>query len=276
MSDSTYDVILPKATTRRTIRYGRRTLYVVAPALVAVGLITLWEAWVRLGDVAPVILPAPSTVATRMWDQWSVLWPEAWVTIQEIVIGFGLAVVFGFVCAILIVAIRPIELTIYPILVASQVIPKIAIAPLIFIWFGLGDTSRLIIIVMLSFFPIVIATVIGLKSVEPAKLYLARSTGAGTIRTFLKIRIPQALPDMFSGLKLGATRAVGAAIVAEFISSGAGLGRSIFLATYDLRPDIALAGVGYLVIIGLVFFFAVTAAERLLVPWHVSVRGSRR
>jgi NitT/TauT family transport system permease protein len=127
--------------------------------------------------------------------------------------------------------------------------------------------------VLLSFFPVVIATVVGLKSVEPAKLYLARSMGASALQTFVKIRIPQSLPDVFGGLKLAATRAVGAAIVAEFISSGEGLGRAIFLATYDLRPDIALAGIGYLVAVGLVFFFAVAGAERLLIPWHVSVRG---
>jgi NitT/TauT family transport system permease protein len=198
------------------------------------------------------------------------------VTIKEIVVGYTIAVVLGLLFAILIVAIRPIEKTVYPILVASQVIPKIALAPLIFIWFGLSDTSRIIIVVMLSFFPVVIAAVVGLKSVEPAKLYLARSMGAGEIQTFVKIRIPQAMPDTFGGLKLAATRAVGAAIVAEFISSGEGLGRAIFLATYDLRPDIALAGIAYLVVVGLVFFFVVAGLEKLLIPWHASVRVAGR
>ena len=205
MSDSAYDVILATPASTRQSRSARRTLNIAAPVLVAAGLITLWELWVRVGDVSPLILPAPSSVAARMWDRRDVLMPEAWVTIQEIVVGYSIATVLGLVCAVLIVAIRPIELTIYPILVASQVIPKIAIAPLIFIWFGLGNTSRIVIIVLLSFFPVVIAAVVGLKSVEPSKLYLARSTGAGEFQTFLKIRIPQSMPDTFGGMKLAAT-----------------------------------------------------------------------
>jgi NitT/TauT family transport system permease protein len=275
VSDSAYDVILA-APKRRTARYARWTLHSLAPALAAVGIVALWELWVRLGDVDPLVLPAPSEIAARMVDRADILWDEALVTVQEIAVGFSIATVLGLVCALLIVAVRPIELTVYPSLVASQVIPKIAIAPLIFIWFGLGNTSRIIIVVLLSFFPIVIAGVVGLKSLEPSKLHLARSIGAGTFATFVKFRIPQALPDVFGGLKLAATRAVGAAIVAEFISSGEGLGRAIFLATYDLRPDVALAGVGYLVVIGVASFFAVALAERLMVPWHVSVRAGRR
>ena len=278
MSDSAYDVILAPTRTgpSRASRVAGGSVRFLAPAAVAAGLILLWQLWVELGDVSPIVLPSPSTVAVRMWDQWSVLSPEAWVTIQEIVYGFVLAALFGFGCAVLIVAVRPIELTVYPILVASQVIPKIAIAPLIFIWFGLSFTARVIIIVMLAFFPIVIASVIGLKSVNPTTLHLARSTGASAFTTFVKIKIPAAMPDVFGGLKLAATRVVGAAIVAETISAGEGLGRAIFLATYELRPDIALAGIGYLVVIGLVFFFAVALAERLVIPWHVSVRGSHR
>ena len=278
MSDSAYDVILAPARTgpSRASRFAGRSVRVLAPAAVAAVLILTWQLWVELGDVSPIVLPSPSSVAARMWDQWAVLSPEAWVTIREIVYGFVIAAIFGFVCAVLIVAVRPIELTVYPILVASQVIPKIAIAPLIFIWFGLSFTARVIIIVMLAFFPIVIASVIGLKSVNPTTLHLARSTGASSFTTFVKIKIPAAMPDVFGGLKLAATRVVGAAIVAETISAGEGLGRAIFLATYELRPDIALAGIGYLVVIGLVFFFAVALAERLIIPWHVSVRGTHR
>lgn len=278
MSDSAYDVILAPTRTgpSRASRVAGRSMRFLAPAGVAAILLLTWQLWVEFGDVSPIVLPSPSSVATQMWEQWSVLSPEAWVTIQEIVYGFVLAALFGFGCAVLIVAVRPIELTVYPILVASQVIPKIAIAPLIFIWFGLSFTARVIIIVMLAFFPIVIASVIGLKSVNPTTLHLARSTGASAFTTFVKIKIPAAMPDVFGGLKLAATRVVGAAIVAETISAGEGLGRAIFLATYELRPDIALAGIGYLVVIGLVFFFAVALAERLVIPWHVSVRGTHR
>ncbi len=251
-----------------------RPLRVALPIVIALGLVGLWELWVRVGDVSPLILPAPHTIAEQMGERFDILLPEAWTTVQVMIEGFLIASIAGLTMAVLIVAFRPVELTLYPLLVGSQVIPKIAIAPIIFIWFGLGTPSRLIVVVLLSFFPVVIASVVGLKSIEGNKLFLAQSVGAGELQTFVRFRIPNALPDIFAGLKLAATRAVGGAIIAEFLTPGPGLGRSIYLATSELRPDVALAGIAYLVILGLAFFFLVAAIERLAIPWHVSVRGS--
>jgi NitT/TauT family transport system permease protein len=277
MSDSAYDILLGgRSRGRRPLLFARRTLYVVAPVLVAAGVVLIWQLWVKTGGISTQILPAPSTVGARIWDHQDSFFHAAKITIKESVLGLGIATGFGVLCALLIVALRPIRLTLYPILVASQVVPKIAIAPLIFIWFGLTDTSRTIIVVLLCFFPVVISCVAGLDSIEPAKLHLANSAGAGMIKTFLKIRIPQALPDFFGGLKLAATLAVSGAFVAEFLSGGEGISQQIFLASYQRQPDITLAGVAYLVVIGLVLFYIVTFAERLLIPWHISVRTSRR
>ena len=153
-------------------------------------------------------------------------------------------------------------------------IPKIAIAPIIFIWFGLGTPSRLIVVVLLSFFPVVIASVAGLKSIEPNKLLpgaLGRRRRAADVRP---VPDPERVARDLRRTQAGATRAVGGAIIAEFLTPGPGLGRSIYLATSELRPDVALAGIAYLVVIGLGFFFLVAAIERLVIPWHVSVRGS--
>jgi NitT/TauT family transport system permease protein len=261
---------------QRLVRRSRLTsgpMRIVLPLLIAAAVLLVWEIWTRTGDVNPGILPSPHAIGQQMAERAHILLPEAWTTLKVMVEGYLLAVAAGLGLALLIVAFRPAELTLYPIVVGSQVIPKIAIAPIIFIWFGLGTPSRLIVVVLLAFFPILIASIAGLRSIEPNKIHLARSVGAGRVRTFVRFRIPNALPEIFVGLKLGATRAVSGAILAEFLTPGPGLGRSIYLSTSELRPDVAMAGIAYLVIMGLGFFFIVAGIERLAIPWHVSVRG---
>jgi NitT/TauT family transport system permease protein len=272
------DTLQPRLASRRPLRRSRRgatgtrTLTVLLPLASAAALVGLWALWVHAGDVSPQILPSPEKVLSAMASRSELLLPEALSTLKLILQSYALAVSLGVICAIAIVAVRPLELTLYPILVGSQVVPKIAIAPIIFVWFGLGTTSRLIVVVLLAFFPVVIAAVVGLRSAEQNRIYLARSLGANGWQIFTRIRIPGALPDLFAGLKLAAARTVGGAIIAEFLTPGDGLGRAIAFATYELRPDIALAGIGYLVVIGTAFFFVMTAAERLALPWHVSTR----
>ena len=273
MSDTAIDVGFPQVP--RTVGTGTaRVLRVVAPLLVAAVLIGVWELWTKVGNVSHFLLPTPTAVFSNMVHETDIIFPAAWITIKETLEGFTIAALSGVGLAVAIAAFKPIRLTIYPILVGSQVIPKIAIAPVILILFGLGHTSRIIIIVSLTFFPIVISTVVGLQSVEPTKIHLARSLGAGGIKTFLKIRIPQSLPDMFGGLKLAATRAVGGALVSEYITPGPGLGRVILLASSELHPQLSLACIGYLIMIGLALFFVVTSAERFLTPWAASSRNA--
>jgi NitT/TauT family transport system permease protein len=271
------DTLQPRLASRRPLRRSRRgatgtRTLTVLPLASAAALVGLWALWVHAGDVSPQILPSPEKVLSAMASRSELLLPEALSTLKLILQSYALAVSLGVICAIAIVAVRPLELTLYPILVGSQVVPKIAIAPIIFVWFGLGTTSRLIVVVLLAFFPVVIAAVVGLRSAEQNRIYLARSLGANGWQIFTRIRIPGALPDLFAGLKLAAARTVGGAIIAEFLTPGDGLGRAIAFATYELRPDIALAGIGYLVVIGTAFFFVMTAAERLALPWHVSTR----
>jgi NitT/TauT family transport system permease protein len=275
MSDTAIEVGLQQAPA--AARRGRnRVLRVAAPILVAIGLICLWEIYVKVGHVSHFLVPTPTAVFGDMIHQQHLLLPLAWITVKEMLEGFVIAMVGGVLVGLLIVAFRPAELTVYPILVGSQVIPKIAIAPVILLLFGLGHTSRIIIIVSLAFFPVVISTVVGLKSLEVTKIYLARSLGAGKIEIFRKFRFPQALPDIFAGLKLGATRAVGAALIAEFMTPGPGLGRIILLGASELHPELALACVGYMVVIGLTLFFIVTKAEQLTTPWHQTTRDASR
>jgi NitT/TauT family transport system permease protein len=248
-----------------------RATAVLYPIIVFLLIVAGWEAWVRVGDVSPFILPAPSTVAEQLtlFDE---LRPDLWATLERVVYGFLLAVGVGFVIAVGIVTFRPFARAIFPIIVITQVVPKLAIAPLFLVWFGYGGWSTILIVFLLAFFPIVINTTLGLRSVEIEKLYLARSIGAGWSATFFRIRFPTALPSIFGGLKLAALLSVNGAVVAEFISATSGIGRVLQESAGDVNLPRLFVAIAYLSLFGLLFFLIMELLERLSIPWHVSQR----
>lgn len=231
-----------------------------------------WQAAVELLHTPIYLVPPFSSVVAAMFTQAPTLLPQSWVTVKEVLIGFVVSVVIGIPLAVVIVSFRSLERAIYPLLISSQVVPKIALAPLFIVWFGLGLLPKVIMVFLISFFPVVIATVVGLRSVEIEKLYLARSMGASKLQTLVRFRLPHALPSMFGGIKLAATFAVIGAIVGEFVGSSAGLGYVIQNADANLDTVTLFAGIGYLTVIGVLMFLAVDVAERLMLPWHVSRR----
>ena len=237
--------------------------------------LAVWEAGVRLGDVPHYVLPPLTGVLETAVMESGYLLAETWVTFQEIVAGFLLSVVVGISLAFLIVSVRPIAKSIYPILVISQVIPKIVFAPVFLVLFGFGMTSKILIAFLLSFFPIVIDTVLGLRSTSVEALHFARSTGAGSIRTLLLIRLPNALPQMFAGLKLAATFSVTGAVLSEFIGADRGLGRAILKASAGRETDVVFAGVLYISAVGFGMFLLMQYIESVAAYWHVSQRRRR-
>lgn len=242
------------------------------PLLTFAAILVIWEVAVRVGDVPAYIVPPVSGVISAMFTETSLLFPASWETIKEILLGFAMSIGVGIPLAVLIVSFRTLERTIYPLLVASQVVPKVAIAPLFIIWFGFGIFPKVLLVFLIAFFPIVISSAVGLKAIEIEKLYLARSMGAGAIQIFLRFRLPNALPSIFAGLKLSATLAVIGAVVAEFVGAQAGLGFLIQQANATLDTELLFACIGYLTIIGVVIFALTELVERLMIPWHVSHR----
>ena len=188
----------------------------------------------------------------------------------EIVYGYLLAIAISVPLAIAIATSRAVEVSVYPLLVASQVVPKIALAPLFLIWFGFGISSKIVIVTLVAFFPIVVNGVLGLQAVEQEKIYLAQSMGAGRTATFFRVRLPTALPALFGGLKLAAILAVVGAVVGEFIGSNKGLGRTLLLANGLLDTALLFATIGYLTILGVSFYMLIDLAERITIPWHIS------
>jgi NitT/TauT family transport system permease protein len=242
------------------------------PFIATAVLFAIWELATRFGGVSSLILPAPSRILATTIDQFPLLVHMGIVTVTEFVLGFALGAAVGLPLGALIVYARPVEMAIYPLLVAFQTIPKAAIAPVLIVWLGTGITSKILIAFAISFFPIVVDTIIGLRSAQPETIYLARSMGATPFQIFWHIRFPNALPAIFGGLKVASTLAVIGAIVGEFVSSDKGLGYLVLVANGDLDTRLVFACVLVLTILGLAFYFVIESFERIFVRWHVSAR----
>lgn len=239
-------------------------------------LFVAWEAAVHLFGIKEYLLPPPSKVWSEFWRRHEIVMAGAWVTTQEILAGYALAVVVSIPLALAVAYSRFMEQAVYPVIVFLQIIPKIAIAPLFIIWFGFGFTPKLLLVFLLSFFPIVVSSIAGFKSADRDVMDFARTTGAGSLAMFFKIRLPQALPHIFTGLKVGAALAATAAVVAEFVASDRGLGYLLLQYNGQLDTPMVFATIVVLSLIGLVVYYAVEVVERIAIPWHVSQQATAK
>ena len=239
-------------------------------------LFVVWEVAVRVTGIKEYLLPPPSKVWVEFWKRHAVVSAGAWVTTQEILAGYALAVVVSIPLALAVAHSRFMEQAVYPVIVFLQIVPKIAIAPLFIIWFGFGFMPKLLLVFLLSFFPIVVASIAGFNSADRDVMDFARTTGAGPLRLFAKISLPQALPHIFTGLKVGAALAATAAVVAEFVASDKGLGYLLLQYNGQLDTPMVFATIVILSLIGLAVYYAVEVVERIAIPWHVSQQATAR
>ncbi|HSI98217.1 MAG TPA: ABC transporter permease [Gaiellaceae bacterium] len=248
-------------------RLGRPLLRYTAPLGAFVALLFLWDLATRIFDWPIWLVPTPMDVADALWENRSFLPEQFWVTFLETLAGFGLAVAIGIPLAIVIVLSPILEITIYPLLLALNAVPKIAIAPILVLWMGFGYGPKIVVALLLCIFPIVIGTATGLKSTPPEFVELARSLTAKRHQTFLKIRFPAAMPHIFVGLKVAISLAVIGAVIGEFVGSSEGLGWVILNSQSNLNTPLAFASMALLGVMSIVLFYALVALERLLVPW---------
>jgi NitT/TauT family transport system permease protein len=244
----------------RTLGVGIATLAVLA---------LLWEALVRLLHIQPFLLPPPSAIWSEFASRPQIYWDNFAVSLLGTLVGFAIAVVAGVAIGTLVVYSRGLRGVLYPIIVVFQAAPKIAIAPLLIIWLGYGSLPQIVMVVLVSFFPVVMSTVAGLSSVESDLIDLVRTLRGGRVKQFVKVAFPHALPFIFSGLKVAATLAVIGQVVAEFVSSKAGLGHVIIVANSELNVAMSFVALILLSAMGLALFGAMELLERLLVPWAV-------
>lgn len=245
----------------------RRALF---PALFLLGIVVLWEVAARVTDVPRYILPAPTEIAERIVRSWPILWEHSLVTLTEIAVGFAMGVILGLGLAIPIAYSAVVRNTLYPLIVASQAVPKIAIAPLLVLWLGFDIWPKIVVTALMVFFPVTVTAAEGLTSVDRNLLDLLRSVHANRAQIFFKIRFPHALPHIFSGLKIGITLAVVGAVVGEWVGADSGLGYLLVYANTLLDSTLLFAALFLLIVIGVVLFILVGIAERLLLPWHQS------
>lgn len=239
-----------------------------APLVLLIALLVLWEAWVRIADKPAWFLPAPSRIGRTLWDERSLLLENGWVTLQEVLVGLGVAIVAGVAMAVAIHASPIFERAVYPLVIASQAIPVVALAPLLLIWFGHGLLPKVIMTALIAFFPLTVATTDGLKSADRETLDLLRAMGASGVQRFRFVQAPNAMPAFFSGLKVAVAVAVIGAVIGEFVGSDSGLGHTIILANASLRTDLVFACVAVLSMMAIGLFGLVSVIERVALPWR--------
>lgn len=254
---------------RRRRRVRRERIGSLAyPIGMMVAVLAVWEAAARLFSIPAYLLPAPSAIVSSMDSNSAVLIKESAGTTFEILLGFALSVVVGVPLALAIYLWRPFARAIYPLLVSSQAVPKVAVAPLFLVWFGFGLMPKVLIAFLIAFFPVVINTAMGLAALEREKIYLARSMGLGPFATFFKIQLPNALPSIFAGLKISITFAVVGAVVGEFVGGQGGLGYLLLIANGNMDTALLFAGIVALTVLGVVLFLLIGVVERMVLPPH--------
>lgn len=256
----------------RGTRARRVFAAVLPPVLFAVVVLGVWQLYVTIGDVQESTLPPPTDIAEALWNDRSMLLENAWVTIKEILLGFTAAILLGVGLAVLIRSSRTVERAIYPWLVVSQMVPIPAIAPLLIIWFGFEIEPKVIVIMLVSFFPIAVNTIDGLRAAEPELLNLLKTLKANAWQRFRKAQLPAALPFLFSGLKVAAALSVIGAVFAEWVGASEGLGYLILVLNNQTATTEMFAVIFTLAMIGITLFLIVTLLERLLLPWYYESR----
>ena len=259
---------------KRGLSLDSPAMRIVAPAAFAVVVLALWQLYTVVSDVPESSLPAPTEIARAGWEHRDLLIDNTWVTVEEILIGFALAIVLGVVLAILIRSSKTVERAVYPWLVVSQMVPVPAVAPIFVIWTGFDLRPKVMVVALVAFFPIAVNSIDGLRAADPQLLRLMRTLRASRWQQFRYARLPAALPFLFSGLKVAAALAVIGAVFGEWVGSSEGLGHLILVLNNATETATMFATIFVLSVIGIALFGLVILLERRLLPWYYEGRGA--
>ena len=274
MTDKTLPKAIPPASfgARKGLTRENALPWITTPLLLAI-LLAIWHFYVRGTGISSFILPAPSAV----WDSWMDMlssaraWRHTWTTVYVTLMGFGWALVIGVGLGVVLGRTRWLELTLNPFIVATQVIPKVALLPLFVVWFGFGATSKIIVAAVLAFFPILTNTVLGVKSVDPGHRDVMTSLNATRWQIFRRLELPSSLPYILTGMEIGIVLAIIGAIVGEYLGGNAGLGFMLVSKMNGYETDGLFAVIIQMTLLGFIFYFATGALRRFTIPWHQSV-----
>jgi ABC-type nitrate/sulfonate/bicarbonate transport system permease component len=231
-----------------------------------------WQLYVDFSGISPAVLPSPFRIVQALQNRWPEIWDNLLVTLLETLWGFGVALVLGFAFAAVLDNYPSLRKALYPLLVASQTIPLIAIAPLLFVWFGFDILPKIIIVWLVCFFPITVGAVDGFAGVDPDAARLFKAMGASKWQIFWKLRLPTALPGLFSGIRIAITYSVAGAILGEYVGAEKGLGRLISLYSRSFSRELVFAVVFVTAFLSLLLFAAVTVLQHRIMPWYFAMR----
>jgi len=253
-------------------RLVRLLPWVSTPVMLA-ALVGVWELVIRVFDVSPYVLPEPSTVAGALGDlvRQASTWNHVLTTTTETLVGFAIALVLGVAMGVVLGKVSWLELATRPLIVASQVVPKVALIPLFVIWFGFGMNSKIIMAMLLSFFPIMLNVLLGVRSVDQGHKDVMRSLDAGRWATFRHLELKSTLPYVFAGMEVGIVLALIGAIVGEHLGGSKGLGYLVVTSLNALDAPKLFAVIVLLSVLGSALFFAISALKKVFIPWHQSV-----
>jgi len=252
----------------KSARLARRIAWNLLPPLTFVGMVALWWGAVVLFKIPAYLLPGPGAVFSRLVSDAGLLWSHSQVTLIEILLGFGLTIVTAIPLGLLIALSALAKQIVYPPIMLMQLVPKIAVAPLFLVWLGFGLESKVLLTVLMTFFPLLLASISGFMILDDRLLFLTRSMGASSWDTFRYLRFPAALPVIFSGIKTSATIAATAAIVAEFVGANKGLGYVLLRGTSTMDIELVFAVLVVLTIVGIAINYLVEFSEWAMTPWQ--------
>jgi NitT/TauT family transport system permease protein len=252
---------------------GSTISQMVPTLLLIVVTLAIWEIAVRLMKIPHFVIPTPSSIATVLVNKQAALAYAAYITAEEILYGFLLSAVVGMLVALVIVRFERFGKAVYPLMVLFQNVPKIALAPLFILWFGYNLEPKILLIVVMAFFPISLNMLVGLRSADPNLIALMRSVGASRNEILRRVQIPNSLPYLMAGMKVGITLSVIGAIVGEFAGASAGLGYMIQFASTQMETALVFAALVEVSVLGMLFYYAVEVLERRYITWAPNSNG---
>ena len=250
-------------------RFAAQATNLAPAAVISILILVLWQLLVVMFRIPEAILPTPTRIVEVMIERRDLLLQHTWPTTEQCIYGFLLAVAVGVGLGVLLAFSRLFRVGVYPLVIAFQVVPKVALAPLFIVWFGLGTTSRVLLAFVIAFFPMVVNTYAGIQSTDPVMVRMARSFSASRWTIFSKIEFPTALPYIFSGLKIGITFAVIGIIVAEFVTAQEGLGYLIVFSEGNVDTPMLMASIFVLSVVGVILYALIVWLEKLVIRWDV-------
>lgn len=247
---------------------SRNTVDFIAPTLFIIILLAVWELLVQDLSIPEWILPGPIRILKTFWETAPLMLRHAQITMVECLIGFMAAIIFSFIIAFIMDEIPLIRKSVYPLIITSQTVPIISVAPLFIIWFGYGILPKIMVVALVCFFPITISLLNGLAAVDKDYLALLKSMNAGRLDTFRMVKLPLSLPAFFAGIKISAAYSVMGAVIGEWLGAQAGLGTYMTLAQHSFQVDRVFAVILTITLLSLILFYLIVMLENLLIPWN--------